>query len=66
MGQNHRWACAGFGLPDRVRLEGFDYKNNQPMKTSAVRIIQRDLQARGYDPGPVDGRLGPRTYRALQ
>jgi hypothetical protein len=32
---------------------------------NAVRIAQRRLRDRGFDPGPVDGRLGPRTEIAL-
>src|SRR4051812_34007712 len=31
-----------------------------------VRELQRRLRARGYRPGPVDGRFGPRTRSALQ
>ncbi len=28
--------------------------------------VQRDLKSLGYDPGPVDGRIGPRTRRAIE
>jgi len=35
------------------------------LPVDAVRIAQRHLQAGGFDPGPVDGRLGPRTEAAL-
>lgn len=31
----------------------------------AVLAAQRALQARGYDPGPADARLGPKTVRAI-
>lgn len=31
-----------------------------------VRIIQRALQATGYDPGPIDGIYGPRTTAAVR
>lgn len=30
-----------------------------------IRVIQARLQADGFDPGPIDGILGPRTKRAL-
>ncbi len=30
-----------------------------------VQEIQRQLQARGYDPGPADGRMGERTRNAI-
>lgn len=31
-----------------------------------VREVQKALVETGYDPGPVDGRLGPRTKAALR
>jgi peptidoglycan hydrolase-like protein with peptidoglycan-binding domain len=31
-----------------------------------VRLLQEQLQAAGFDPGPVDGILGPKTKSALQ
>ena len=33
--------------------------------SSAVRQVQHDLAAAGYRPGPVDGRYGPLTERAV-
>jgi hypothetical protein len=33
---------------------------------STVRDVQRALQSKGYDVGPVDGVMGPRTEAALQ
>lgn len=33
--------------------------------TALVRKIQASLVERGYDPGPVDGRSGPRTRAAI-
>lgn len=32
---------------------------------NAIRIAQRHLQRDGFDPGPIDGQLGPKTERAL-
>jgi peptidoglycan hydrolase-like protein with peptidoglycan-binding domain len=31
-----------------------------------IRILQTQLKAAGFDPGPVDGMLGPKTKSALQ
>lgn len=33
--------------------------------TAAIRLAQRRLQENGYEPGPVDGDLGPRTEAGL-
>ncbi len=41
---------AGAPLPDPRVIEG----------------LQRDLRSLGYDPGPIDGRLGPRTLAAIR
>src|SRR6476646_9693583 len=32
---------------------------------AAVRVLQQSLAVKGFDPGPVDGRFGPRTRRAV-
>lgn len=39
-----------------IRLKGY---------SEAVANIQRDLARLGYDPGPVDGQMGPRTRAAI-
>lgn len=31
-----------------------------------IFLIQKNLREKGYDPGPVDGRVGPRTTSAIQ
>jgi peptidoglycan hydrolase-like protein with peptidoglycan-binding domain len=36
-----------------------------PRGSQRVRTIQRRLRTLGYAPGPVDGRFGPRTARAV-
>lgn len=38
---------------------------DNPVPRGLVAVAQRELAALGYDPGPVDGRLGPKTRRAL-
>ncbi|KIH76460.1 hypothetical protein SAMN05660860_01550 [Geoalkalibacter ferrihydriticus] len=36
------------------------------MKKAAVRMVQELLLDKGFDPGPVDGKLGPVTYGAIE
>jgi peptidoglycan hydrolase-like protein with peptidoglycan-binding domain len=38
----------------------------RPNGSRRVRAIQRHLRARGYEAGPVDGRFGPLTARAVE
>lgn len=33
---------------------------------SQVRQVQQALQQQGHDPGPIDGKMGPKTQQALQ
>lgn len=33
---------------------------------SEIRAVQQDLAALGYDPGPIDGQLGPMTTDAIE
>jgi len=35
-------------------------------RTSHVRDVQRALVTAGYDPGPIDGIMGPRTKSAIR
>ena len=35
-------------------------------RTSHMREVQLALSAAGYDPGPIDGIMGPRTKSALR
>lgn len=35
-------------------------------RAAEVRRVQANLTALGYDPGPIDGRFGPRTCRAIR
>lgn len=35
-------------------------------KTQHVRDVQQALATAGYDPGPIDGIMGPRTKSALR
>ncbi|MDH3472728.1 MAG: SEL1-like repeat protein [Rhodospirillales bacterium] len=33
---------------------------------ASIREVQEDLATLGYDPGPADGKIGPRTRRAIR
>lgn len=39
----------------------------KPGKSSVQTLrIQRDLKQAGYDPGPIDGKMGPKTRTAIK
>jgi peptidoglycan hydrolase-like protein with peptidoglycan-binding domain len=40
-------------------------KGHAPAAMTEVREAQQALKDKGYDPGPVDGRMGPKTHSAL-
>ena len=41
-------------------------RSTTSMPASHVREVQEALQQSGYDPGPIDGIMGPRTKAALR
>ncbi|MEQ9181052.1 MAG: peptidoglycan-binding domain-containing protein [Nitratireductor sp.] len=41
-------------------------KSDRPANRSAVARVQAGLTKLGYDPGPIDGKPGPRTSSAIQ
>lgn len=41
------------------------HRGDPPQRT-AMRVIQQHLRRLGYDPGPLDGRLGTQTRRAIR
>jgi hypothetical protein len=40
--------------------------STQSTRPEHVRELQQALTSAGYDPGPIDGKLGPRTKAALR
>jgi len=52
-------ALAQFPLPLSERASGTD-------KTGIVLVLQTELAARGFEPGPVDGILRPETREAIR
>lgn len=41
-------------------------RRNPKVQLAAVRVLQRALTRAGHHPGPVDGRFGPGTWRAVR
>lgn len=39
--------------------------SERPLTAAEIAAVQSMLAKRGYDPGPVDGKMGPRTSRAI-
>jgi peptidoglycan hydrolase-like protein with peptidoglycan-binding domain len=39
---------------------------NNVFKNQEIRLAQERLKAAGFDPGPIDGKLGPKTKSALE
>jgi len=61
---------ATYGLPesgriDRATLSALHLDQGRP-DTALIRQVQAGLRHIGFDPGPVDGRPGPRTTAALR
>lgn len=40
-------------------------EDNSGLNSAEVRVLQKALKAKGFDPGPVDGIIGPRTEAAI-
>lgn len=43
-----------------------DLAPGNPVPRGLVAVAQRELAGQGYDAGPVDGRLGPKTRQAIK
>jgi peptidoglycan hydrolase-like protein with peptidoglycan-binding domain len=48
------------------RDERLNAADEQGSSSEETRRLQKQLQAAGFDPGPLDGVLGPKTKSALQ
>lgn len=51
-------------MADTLRLVAHLCEDGLPTAPAAVEMAQRALLAAGYDPGPIDGVIGPRTRAA--
>jgi peptidoglycan hydrolase-like protein with peptidoglycan-binding domain len=52
--------------PAPIMSEDFDGQLGKTSSREAVRSLQTRLRDAGFDPGPIDGVLGPKTRSALQ
>ena len=52
--------------PDAERRDGGAATAPVPWDAGRIRAVQRALAGLGYDPGPVDGAIGPRTRAAVR
>lgn len=64
------WADTAGSLTEGARIlpvgTGISVDEMPPvMREAYIRGIQEELTGHGYDPGPIDGTLGPRTKRAI-
>jgi peptidoglycan hydrolase-like protein with peptidoglycan-binding domain len=57
--------AAGF-LPLHAEARGAVSGRGQGLDQDLIRDAQRQLKALGFDPGSVDGTLGPQTEAALR
>ena len=51
---------------DRMGGRGMGWMDGQGHSASTVRNVQQSLYDKGFDVGPIDGRMGPRTRSALR
>ena len=56
------WADEPASSPPAAKAAESDIR----VRTTHVREVQLALLAAGYDPGPIDGIMGPRTKSALR
>jgi peptidoglycan hydrolase-like protein with peptidoglycan-binding domain len=67
-GQQHDQAQSGQQQSSQNASSGASSSSGSQMNMSAdmVRQAQQKLTAQGYDPGPVDGKWGPRTQNSVK
>ena len=61
------YAAAGeSATQQRQSQAGQDRSMSQAQSSDMVRKAQQALKEKGFDPGPVDGMMGPRTQQAIK
>ena len=66
------WSLEGLDLPaskDGASSLSEEDSNEKPSSRSDLQrmvVVQEELRVLGYDPGPPDGSMGPRTKQALE
>jgi len=63
---DHRAGSSGHASPCCLSVEGQTAHVLLAPSADAVRRVQAELAVRGFNPGPVDGVMGPRTEQALR
>ena len=43
-----------------------DTQSVTALNPDKIRVVQQALQSKGFDPGPIDGIVGPRTKEAVR
>jgi peptidoglycan hydrolase-like protein with peptidoglycan-binding domain len=64
LAQSNRYAQLQHSAGAAVR--GLNMDAVPSLDHDAVRHVQQALQRKGFDPGPIDGILGPRTRQAVR
>lgn len=49
-----------------MKIEREEKKIERGMKGDDVERLQKELKKLGYDPGPIDGKFGPKTEAAIK
>jgi peptidoglycan hydrolase-like protein with peptidoglycan-binding domain len=47
-------------------MQSSQQAGQQQMSSDQIRQLQQQLQAQGYNPGSIDGKMGPKTSQALR
>lgn len=69
---NDKTSDTNDGVVGKTKAKAVELKDKVMAKTvdraseADVRSAQQSLKEKGFDPGPVDGKLGPRTIAALR
>lgn len=67
LGSHHLWRDLKVLLDYQFGIALYKIqKNRKRWTTSQTRVIQAALRRAGYSPGPIDGKFGPSTLRAIE
>jgi peptidoglycan hydrolase-like protein with peptidoglycan-binding domain len=63
------WRTSSFHLPlanSSAQAKELDMNAVPALTAEGIRAVQQALQKKGFDPGPIDGVLGPQTEQAVR